>query len=241
MKKTYILQILAWSFAILMLSCSKDDEPSSLEKGLVAYFPFNSNAKDFGGNSYDGIVSGATLTNDRNGKSNSAYEFNGISDYIEIPNFGNIVPSQEISVSIWIQSNFSRPQFQLMLCPDNNRFAISAFYNHSEMNTTFWDFGWEGETGNAPGRLYFRPEPVDKLWHHYVFVSSLSNSYMNLYKDGIMVNEKTEPKELLHTSNKTLKIGSGDGFGFHSGKIDEIRIYNRVLTQVEIDKLYKMK
>jgi len=52
---------------------------------LVACYPFNTNAKDEFGNGNSGSVNGATLTTDRFGKNNSAYNFNGGSYYIDIP------------------------------------------------------------------------------------------------------------------------------------------------------------
>ena len=49
--------------------------PSTLNSGLVAYYPFNGNANDSSSNSYNGVVFGATLINDRNNKTRSAYRF----------------------------------------------------------------------------------------------------------------------------------------------------------------------
>jgi hypothetical protein len=43
--------------------------------GLVGYWPFNGNANDESGNGLNGIVTGASLTTDRNGAANSAYNF----------------------------------------------------------------------------------------------------------------------------------------------------------------------
>jgi hypothetical protein len=43
--------------------------------GLVAYWPFSGNANDLSGNANNGTVSGATLTTDRFGNTNSAYSF----------------------------------------------------------------------------------------------------------------------------------------------------------------------
>ena len=110
----------------------------------------------------------------------SALRFYGVDDYILVEGFGNIPPTREISVAMWLKLYDSKPQFQLMLCPDDNRFAISAFYFHDGRNTTFWNYGWGGEGGDAPGSLYFRPEPFDTLWHHYVFNSSISNRLMKI-------------------------------------------------------------
>ena len=45
--------------------------------GLVGYWPFNGNANDESGNGNNGTVNGATLTADRNGNLNKAYNFGG--------------------------------------------------------------------------------------------------------------------------------------------------------------------
>lgn len=44
---------------------------------LLAWWPFNGNANDESGNGFNGTVTGATLTDDRNGKANAAYYFSG--------------------------------------------------------------------------------------------------------------------------------------------------------------------
>jgi hypothetical protein len=45
--------------------------------GLVGWWPFNGNANDESGNGNNGTVNGATLTSDRNGNANKAYNFDG--------------------------------------------------------------------------------------------------------------------------------------------------------------------
>ena len=55
-----------------------------LKNGLVAYYPFNGNAKDESGNGHDGDVKGATLSADRHGVTSSAYSFDGVDDFILI-------------------------------------------------------------------------------------------------------------------------------------------------------------
>ena len=51
--------------------------------GLVGYWPFNGNANDESGNGNHGTVNGATLSSDRNGAANSAYDFDGVSNFIK--------------------------------------------------------------------------------------------------------------------------------------------------------------
>lgn len=71
MKKFFTLLFL---LSFIGLSIVFSQIPTS---GLVAYYPFNGNANDLSGNSYNGTVDGATLTLDRFGNANNAYYFDG--------------------------------------------------------------------------------------------------------------------------------------------------------------------
>ena len=72
MNARYIILILATLFASLTSPFAKSQPPS---QGLVAYYPFNGNANDESGNGNNGVVHGATLTTDRFGNANAAYDF----------------------------------------------------------------------------------------------------------------------------------------------------------------------
>uniref|UniRef100_UPI003565E27C LamG-like jellyroll fold domain-containing protein n=1 Tax=Mariniflexile sp. TaxID=1979402 RepID=UPI003565E27C len=71
-------------------------------KKPIAYYPFNGNANDESGNNLHGTVSGATLTTDRFGNPDSAYNFNG-SDVITIANDNLLNFENEVSFSVWIK------------------------------------------------------------------------------------------------------------------------------------------
>ena len=66
--------------------------------GLVGWWGFNGNANDESVNGNDGVVNGATLTTDRFGNSNSAYDFDG-NDLIDI---NSLFDYQERTTNIWI-------------------------------------------------------------------------------------------------------------------------------------------
>ena len=75
-------------------------EPAFVKEGLVAYYPFNGNAKDESGNGNDLTSKGATLTEDRHGNAASAYAFDG-NAYTEAPNDVSLQLA-EFTVSFWI-------------------------------------------------------------------------------------------------------------------------------------------
>ena len=75
----------------------------NLDSGLVAYYPFNGNANDESSNNNHGTEMGAILTSDRFGNDSAAYEFNGTSSYISIPNSPTLQsPSTELTQVAWI-------------------------------------------------------------------------------------------------------------------------------------------
>jgi hypothetical protein len=76
-------------------------QANDLANGLVAYFPFNGNARDLSVYRCDGTVYQAVLTTDRFGNANSSYSFDGVNDYISFSNLG-IKTLQANSVAVWV-------------------------------------------------------------------------------------------------------------------------------------------
>ena len=70
---------------------------------LVAYYPFTGNADDASGNGHHGTVHGATLTEDRFGNPGQAYSFDGVDDYINIPNHDSLNFRNSLSINFWMR------------------------------------------------------------------------------------------------------------------------------------------
>ena len=109
--------------------------------GLVGWWPFNGNANDESGNGNNGTVNGATLTSDRNGSANSAYSFNGISNYIECLSNSTLQVSNAYSISLWFNSNLF----------NNGQYGYTLL---SKITSTGWYGGYEimlGESNSIGG------------------------------------------------------------------------------------------
>ena len=78
---------------------------TTLETGLVAYYPFNGNANDESGYGNNGTVTGATLVEDRNGGSSKAYSFDG-DDFI-ISTSEIELTQNKFTLSLWANPNSS--------------------------------------------------------------------------------------------------------------------------------------
>ena len=76
--------------------------PPSLQEGLVAYYPFNGDAKDESGNGNHGTVYGTVLCRDRFGRKNGAYRFNGVDNYIRVEDTELLRLSKgEYTINLW--------------------------------------------------------------------------------------------------------------------------------------------
>src|SRR5687767_7692787 len=69
--------------------------------GLLAWYPFTGNANDHGPGGHHGAVTGASLTTDRFNAPSCAYLYNGVSDYITVPDHTTLRP-QNFTISSWI-------------------------------------------------------------------------------------------------------------------------------------------
>ena len=101
---------------ILLLISNAAIAQVNLTLGLRAYYPFTGNANDISGNNNNPSFNNATLTADRFGNTNSAYQFNGIDNYIRIPNSPSINPTTQISVCAWVKVSSFYPG----VCHGNN-------------------------------------------------------------------------------------------------------------------------
>src|SRR5258705_3368867 len=74
----------------------------NLEKGLVAYYPFDGNFNDQSGNNHHPVFRNAKLTKDRTGKSNAACSFNGKDQYIQIADHKDFHFRNGFSITTWV-------------------------------------------------------------------------------------------------------------------------------------------
>lgn len=216
--------------------------PSYVPKdGLVGYWPFNGNANDESGKGNNGTVNGATLTADRNGKSNSAYSFDGQSNFIEISDpvktsldfLGN-----DFSVSAWV--NTKSNQLDGPIVTKQNLGIIANESGDYNMNIIKGQGRFAMGMGNGDGAQRFSNSFINNgNWHNVIAIYRKNN--IELYVDGILENGfyggPNEYPNSLSNSNESLNFGRGWIYHY-DGQLDDIAIYNRALSQQEITALY---
>ncbi|MCF7764991.1 MAG: immunoglobulin domain-containing protein [Verrucomicrobia bacterium] len=219
-------------------------EPDYLSS-LVAYYPFNGNANDESGNSNNGTVYNAVLAPDRNGVLSSAYDFNGTSADIVIPDSPSLDIESALTVSAWIKARtFDDPlpgSQKVVILSKRQNDGWGPGYESSFVFTGQAEVNWDFHPNGVNGALYAPPIVINR-WYHYTFTFSGTN--LSIYMDGKLAGT-TNITGNLGVNDIPVVIGRRAGEGFYKsyfdGLIDDVRIYNRALSQREVSALYQFE
>jgi hypothetical protein len=193
--------------------------------GLVGYWPFNGNANDESGNGMNGAVNGANLTSDRFGNVNSAYNFNGINNYISAVR-NNL---NQFSVSLWFNANLNQ-EYSPFVDANNSNWEIYLIY----LKPTFTK--WITAPSNYEEFISTTTVPLSQ-WQHIVYTYTSNN--VNVYLNGVLISSFSNVS-LVNSNNGLYYFGASisGSSQFYEGKLDDIGIWNRILTQDDITNLY---
>lgn len=207
--------------------------------GLSGWWPFTGNANDLSANANNGNVTGAALTLDRNNNSNCAYYFNGTSDYISCIISSLPTGSAPRSISSWIQTTSGPIPTNI----DPTVITITAYGVSSSGAVIFGQFVRTSvgtgyfESGSSQNEIYSGTTINDGIWHHIVMTYGGPGTSVKMYIDG--VEEVSTAPLTLATGNSFFGIGKSPWANtFFQGKIDDVGLWNRALTENEITDLY---
>lgn len=230
----------------LIFICGLSEAQVNLNSGLVAHYPFNGNANDVTGNNHHGqLINGLQLAADRFGTPNSAYQFDGVDDYIKVLDNGA----------------FSSPTFSLVLWFQSQSNALQNLVGKRQFTTV-------GGTGGAQYQFFINYPPFPGIGSNLVGNNSScssisSSSYINtdswictnkwycavitfdgsrhkIYIDGVLKKDEPTAFNSFLACSSDLRFGNwwqGDLLPY-KGLMDDIRWYNRSLSQAEVTALY---
>jgi hypothetical protein len=240
------------------LNVVTDSVLQQLKLGLLAYYPFNGSAADESGNTYDLSVHGAVMMNDRFGQSQKAYNFNGSSDYMVIPKILKADSLREFTISVWVNPEIIAHNSIMSFLskePHICRNYLGFDYNGVEYNT--WH---QIIAGFSPGNcttMIIRDtinDPVNK-WCHIILTQRYHTETPGFiyYEYSQFFNGKklkqagsiNSPIAACFSQGGVIGASNQSGnysfnFDYFKGGIDDIRIYDRVLSDDEILKLYNL-
>lgn len=203
---------------------------SQVSDGLISYYPFNGDSNDNSGLSNNGIVDGPFLTTDRNNLSNSAYSFDGNDDIIRVLGNDNNNLGENFSIMAWFNPFSIKSQTILRKNSGETFNKILGAYNLTLSQTNDYIFSVSTLTESIQLRLngYKTNE-----WQHIMGVKK--GNQLSLYVNGEKVDSKVISGAMANDTS-SLFIGTRiqiPANTFH-GVIDEIKLYNKALTEEEI-------
>jgi len=214
--------------------------PNFIAEGLVAYYPFNGNAHDQSGNNRHGVVTGAVLSDGYNSIPNSAYTFGEPDQKIYLGTQLNPANMTTVSVSSLVYFN-ELPYGEF----DGYHQTIlgQGIGSNTPANYPFWFYLNAGSNRLVLVRdLEYIQTDLTSItpatWNHVVAIINGTSAkiYLNgeLNKSGVLGSPRS--------TNYGVAIGAlGSVTGTYAnnmnGKIDDVRIYNRELSETEIQQL----
>ena len=199
--------------------------------GLLSYYPFNGNGNDLSPFNNHLTNNGATPTADRFGNANAAYDFDGISSFLTRTNPSYTFNSTStFTVSFW----YKRVNTASLGIPIMHATTASGnfvwIFQLASLNMQF------GTNKQGSAWIWAQSTTTTDVWTHIVMVYNAGQ--MTLYKDNVAAATGTFNHTAVSSTTLPLLIGKGVGGSHFYGQIDDIGIWNRALSQCEINDLY---
>lgn len=236
--------LIIFAIAVMFLMVAVDlSAKADLSDGLVLYLPFDEGsgkvAKDVSGNNHNGVINGAAWTE---GKFGNALEFNGADNFVNVPFDDDFVITEAITLGAWVTANVPFPLNWKGIIN-----ARSSTYGPYLLQTGASPAAPLGEMGLYLAGAWTWAQtlsPLDQDFHHLVGTYNPDESY-TMYFDG---EQNDGPNS--GAANATIDqdpgeegvvIGHNYGYAdrWWDGIIDEVIIYNRVLTADEVTQLFQ--
>ena len=205
--------------------------------GLVGYWSFTGNANDESGYNHNGTVTGAVLTSNRMGTSNSAYSFDGLSDYIYITN-SSLVSGGYASISLWVKTDGAGTYFPI-ISGNQNDYNILI----KKDSAMLW-IVTNKASGSSPCSSFttkYGYLPPNQ-WNHIVL--NYDGTTLKMFINNILSKSSPATGQIWTPQSDYLAFGvyflngSPQYTDTYKGKLDDVRIYNRALNTDEINALY---
>lgn len=208
---------------------------AGIDDGLVAYWPFSGNADDKTGHGHNGTVFGATLTSDRFDNPLSAYAFDGTA-YISVPDSTSFPVAQNpFTVAAWMRlSSYSADSgYYLMGQSDGGGNTNKWIFFLGNTGISFICYPANGSHWTFLGTYDFQ---ID-IWYHVAIRSD--GASLTAFVNGASIGSAAA--RAIGDASSPFFMGTAEGG--HPGRVfrgslDDVRIYDRALSEAEILGLY---
>ena len=198
--------------------------------GLVAAYSFNSvsgsSVADVSGNANGGTVSGAVAT--VAGKYGGALTFDGVNDWVTVADSNSLDLTTGMTLMAWVNPAVIAGSWRTILLKEGGPGSMNySLYDGDDAAKPIGQVYVGGEQ-NAVGTATL---PLG-TWSHLAV--TYDGAVLRLYVNGTQVATKSISGQITPTTG-ALRIGGNNIWAeWFNGSIDEVRIFNRALTQAEI-------
>ena len=228
------LTLLLASAGLLRAAESPQSAPS-VEPGLVGYWNFDEGdgtaVKDSSKCGHDGAVSGAKWVK---GAVGNALKFNGVTDFANMRCPGSGVIDKAVSVEAWIQSAGNNVNANLVFAgPESLDFGI--WIQGGRFFAGIWNSDGAQCSVVSPG------SPTPGQWYHVAMTCDFNaDKTVKLYIDGKLSCSSAAVGTAIRSAHTSIDIGGRTpNSSYFNGIIDDVKIYNRALSEEEIRKPYE--
>ncbi|GAB1857401.1 hypothetical protein MHTCC0001_22370 [Flavobacteriaceae bacterium MHTCC 0001] len=228
--KTYILFLIV-VFSVIV-SFSQTNDCITPPSNLVSWWKAEDNANDASGSNH-GTPNGASYAT---GVVDTSFLFDGVNDVVEVPHASNLDITGDVTVELWVlQTVFNMDNTVLCKGAENAEKTFSMRFSGQTFQCVFKD-------NMGTDIVLSGPSFEDFQWHHYVYVRQ--GNQHQIYADGfgfgweMFVNPPASSSGLPLTMGAQYNSQNMNYTNFFGGQMDEVSIYNRALSQTEIQSIY---
>ena len=200
------------------------------DSSLVASYSFNENsgltAGDSSGNSNNGSISNATWNT--GGKYGSALSFNGTNSIVSVNDSNSLDLTTGMTIEAWVKPT-TLSSWRSILVKERPNHLVYALYANTDTSRPSGEVYVNGVNTDVRGTSQL---PIN-TWTHVAVTFDGSN--LKIFINGVQSSTKAVSGSIGISSN-SLRIGGNTIWGeYFNGLIDEVRIYNKALTDLEIE------
>ena len=201
----------------------------TLSNSLIQHWPFDGNANN-AISSYNGSVTGATLTADRFGNEDSAYNFDG-NDVISISKDAVSFGKTSFSANVWVCSTQTLGYGNILRADDGySGQGWMLRFNSGRLEI------WEGRAYSYS--IISEAKYADGNWHMLTYVRDVENLKGIVYCDGEKVGQYTMTDGRINDVTRELYLGAAKNIEYYTGKMDDLRLYGIALSEEAVKSIF---
>jgi len=182
--------------------------------------------------SHNGTAQGSSgaVSSIDNGHLNGAFQFDGSTGYVDM---GNVAPgTDDMTLSAWIKVS-STGGNQEILSKESATSGYTMRVANKFISLGFWN-------GSQTNRVNGSINVADNSWHHIVGMRRSSNDTTRIYVDGVLdISASAGGSPVNDATHLYLGQDAGGAGNFFGGKMDEVAIWSRALTDAEVLQVYQ--